>query len=441
MIDEAPPLDFGADPPPQSVGGDIIPFPRMRPSSKLAEAWTAAVAKANVANKSRHQFLKPLDVVGSLMERRNMPAMPWPAGWTEIGRRARTYVGDCVGVVGAIGGGKTSFAIGVGLTVSADGLPVLWCALELDPPQVITRKVGYMHGVHAMVVRDQWPRDRIDHTLAAVHDMWTFVDRYDEVEQQMAAIEDAILLAWLVYRLPPLVVIDHLGELVADARDERHAIMAIARRFRAMAVRTSSFIMLLVQSSVGNQSVLTGRTEPDAASDLIGIETGGKAIASACANTIGLAVYKADDTQQLDARALLSKCRHTGLEGQVGMRFSKPGGVWSELDYLPATPGQEKAAVEADKKEKNRTAPPRTPAQARADINAASAGDAAAGRRVKIGEALRRHGMLGMEMLQIRKIPGVGKGPAVPMALQELERAGSAERLPGNKWRWIARIE
>lgn len=433
-------IEFGA-PPDEAPTGGGLPFPRMRPNAKLAAAWSAELAKVNEKTRRSYKFPSPLDVVPALIEQRTMPAMPWPVAWVELSRRARTYPGDCVGVVGSIGGGKTSFAIQCAVAATGSGLPCLWANLELTQTAVTTRIAANMHGVHVSEVRERWPRDRIDHTLTAVTDLWRFVDRYDDIDAQMAAIEDAIALAWKIYRVPPVVFVDHLGELVGGERDEVQAVRALARRFEKLGERTLAYIMLLMQSSVSNQAVLTGRTDIDAASDAMNVATGGKAIASSVANLIGLAVFKADDTKCLDARALIIKARNTGEEGQVGMDFTKAGGVWREKGHLPPTPSKVRADHEKAAKDKHRVGPAPTPAQVRDDINASLAGDAAAMRRAKIYEALVRHGQLGMEFIEIRKILGAGRGALLHQALQELQHAGSAERITPTRWRAITRIE
>lgn len=432
---------FGAQPEPDpepEPSGNVIPFPRMRPNTKLAEVWSTELARLNDAGNTHHQFASPLDVVPHLMDLRAMPPMPWPADWPELGRRVRTYAGDLVGVVGAIGGGKTSFAIQCTRACMGAGHPALWANLELTKVEVVTRLVGNLVGSHAHVVRDHWDRPRIEHVLNSVSDMWRFVDRHPNPEEQLAAMEDAIRLAWKVYRVPPVLVVDHIGQLVIGQRDERHAVMQNAESLRAMAERNACFIIVLVQASVANQAVLTGRVEPESAADVLGIETGGKAIASAAANNISLSVFKADDAPRLNAHALVTKARHTGLEGKVGMRFNKPGGVWEQLDYLPATPSEIRVEVEKAKKDKHRSAPT-TPAQVSMDLNASLAGDAAATRRTKIYEALTSHGMIGMHINEIRKVKGAGRGALVHQALQELEHAGSAMRLPDNRWRVVVR--
>lgn len=417
-----------------------VPFPRMRPSAKLREMWAAALAKSNEAHKTKHRLHSPLDVVPSLIRKRQMPAMRWPAQWQAIARRCVTYVGECVAVTGPIGGGKTSFAAQCGIANAGHGHPVVWSALELDPEQVDLRLVANMHGVHMAAVREDWTEERIAHSLTALDDMWHYVDEYDDPEAQFDAIEQAILLAWEVYRVPPFVVVDHLGELVAEERDDRAALRRWARRFRRLALRTNSFIMLLNQVSKSNQAATTGKTDFESAADAMAIEMSSQAVASACSNSLVLTVFKADDAPELDSHVLVPKARNTGREGREGFLFRKAGGVWIERDYLPATPSQIKAAAESDKKDKHRTAQPRSSTQVRDDLNAAKAGDAAAMRRAKIAEALHRHGMLGIEIHELKKTFGVGRGALFAQALQELERAGSAERI-GSRVRMIARIE
>ncbi len=432
--------EFGAEPE-ESQPDNLIPFPRMRPSPRVQDMWSVAVAKLNETKKRRHVMPSPLDVVGSLIRKRTMPAMPWPAAWPGIARRCRTYVGECISVTAAIGAGKTSFAIQTGISVTGPGHPVLWSGLELDPEQLDLRIVANMNNVNMSTVREHWPEERIRHSLTSIADLWHFVDVYDDPEDSFTAMEEALTLAWEVYRVPPLLVVDHLGELVAEERDDRAALRKWAHRFRKLALRTNSWIMLLNQVSKGNQASLTGKVDHDSASDMMAVEMGSQAISSAVSSGIALNVFKQDDTRILDVHAMVSKARNTGLEGIEGMRFDKYGGLWSALDYIPATPNQTKAAIEADKKDaKHRTAPPRTPAQARMDINAAKAGDAAAMRRAKMLEAVTRHGMMGIEVHDLKKVFGVGRGALFQQSLQELERAGSLERI-NTRVRVIARIE
>lgn len=51
-----------------------------------------------------------------------------------------------------------------------------------------------------------------------------------------------------------------------------------------------------------------------------------------------------------------------------------------------------------------------------------------------------RASMLGIEINELRKVPGVGRGAMFHQSLTELERAGSVERV-GTRVRVIARME
>lgn len=424
MIDEVEP-----------EGGTVIPFPRLRPSAKLSERWYAEVRRLNEAKQKRYILPSPLDAVPALVKKRSMPAMAWPAEWPEFARRCRTYVGEAISITAAIGAGKTSFALQLCNASAAAGHPVIWVPLELDPEQLDLRICANMHGASMTAVREEWPEDAIRHTLTAVDDMWHFVDQYDDPEASYEATSDAIEIAWRVYGVPPIVAVDHLGELVAEDRDASAATRRWATKFRRLFLRSNSFGVLLNQVSKGNQGATTGKVDFDSATDAMGIEMASQAVASVCTNSIVLVVFKQDDSPELDGHALLPKCRNTGLEGRVGLRFRKAGGQWSELDYLPATPLQVKAVQEKESRDKHRASPPSSTAQARADLNAARAGDAAAMRRHYVLEAIRRHGALGMTSSQLRKIPGTGRGPLLNQAVQELAHAGAIERIGNDTWR------
>jgi KaiC/GvpD/RAD55 family RecA-like ATPase len=426
MTDDIPDLfdTVDAEPP-----GDDLPFPRMRPSQRVADAWTSAVKAHNEKNKRSAFLPSPLEVIPSLMYKRSLPAMPWPAQWVDIARRCEHYPGQCLSITAAIGAGKTSFAAQMMLAVSGNSYPVLWDPLELDGEEMDLRVIANMHGAQMGAVRKQWSEERIKHSLVSIGDMWHYVDQHDDPDQHFQATEDALRLAWEVYKVPPALVVDHLGELVAEERDDRAALRRWSKRYRQLAQRTNSWIILLNQVSKSNQGTLTGKVDHESATDTLAVEMGSQAVASAVYNAIVLNVFKADDTPELDSHVMIPKARNTGMEGRVGMRFRKAGGQWSELDYLPATPNAAKAAAEADKKDRSRAAAPRTTAQARADLNAANAGDAAAMRRHKIIETVNRHGMLGIEIAELRKVFGVGRGALFHQAVQELERAGSVEKV------------
>lgn len=431
--------DWGGGAPPDAPSGVVIPFPNMRPNQKLVEKWAEETAQQNEKLGAKDKFPSPLQCLDEIMRRRGLPLFSWPAAWPELGRRCRAYSGDVVIVTGPTGAGKTSFAIQVALSFTGNGIPVLWCALELDPTQITERIVANLHGVHTMVIKEQWTRERIAHSLAAIDDMWRFVDRIMDTEAQLAALRRAIALVWRIYRVKPLVVIDYLGKLSSMARDIRMATIQAAESVRALAVDEECFVLMLAQPSRAKNQALTGKVEHASAADTSGSAAESGEAENAAAIEINLEVFKADDTMTLDARWHVAKSRHVGHEGQVGSRFSKPGGVWSELDYVPAHPLQVKAAEEAEKKDKHRTTPARKPTEIRADLNAARAGDVEAAQRVALVDAIGRHGMLGMEHGELRKIRGAGRGPALQRQVQELERTGTIEKTPAGRWRLVSK--
>jgi KaiC/GvpD/RAD55 family RecA-like ATPase len=436
MLDED---DFGGVPAPRELPSNVIPFPAMRANAKLSEAWSAEVAVRNKKNQTRHELLSPLDVLPSLIRVRSLPPMPWPPAWPDLANRVRIYPGQCLGVVGAIGGGKTSLAIQICLAAAGCGVPILWAPLELSREELLTRIVANMFGVHMMVVRDQWPEQRIAHALAASADMWHFVDRYDDPAQQIQAIDDAAGIVEQIYRVKPLVVVDHMGQLVAEERDARTAMMRAGRKFEAMTMRREMYTILLAQGARSTQALLTGKVEVESASDALGAAAESSIMEAVCASCITLAVFKENDAESLDGQAHVGKARSTGREGTVGMRFSKPGGVWHELGHLPPTPAAVKAAEDAEKKDKNRTSPPRSQREIRAEINAGRAGDADAARRADLLAALRKAGSEGCEVGTLRLLPGTGRSASIHQALQELERANLAERMPTGRWRAVVR--
>lgn len=430
------PEDFAAAPAPDNV----IPFPAMRANAKLTEAWARERDSRNQKNNTKHRFSGPLDAVDEIMARRLLPSMSWPASWPELAKRARIIAGQCIGVVGPQGGGKTSFAIQVSLANTGDGIPVIWVALELDEVEITERILANMHGVHTMAVHDHWPRERIRHSAEAVHDMWKFVERSPDPERTLAALAEAIDMIRTVYRIAPLVVIDYLGKLASMAKDLRQATIQAAEQLRAAAVSEKCYVMILAQPSRSNNQVLTGKTDLDSATDAIAVAGESAEIEGACAVMLGLNVFKADDAPALDAHILVSKARNTGLEGRQGFRFSKPGGVWHELDYLPATPNAAKAELEKAKKDKHRSSVPTLP-EVTAELNAARAGDAEASRRVCLLNELRRYGMLGADLATMKMAKGIGRSSNAGRLAQDLENAGLVEKIAGPRWRVIARIE
>lgn len=438
MADGSDDWEFGSEPAPEP--DNVIPFPRMRPSTKLAEMWRTELDVRNKRLQTKYEFVGPSAVVADMIRQRGMPPMTWPSGWPGITRRCRTYPGDMVGVVGSQGGGKTSFALQVAIANVGNGIPVCWANLELPKPEVNCRIVGNMHGVHAMEVRDQWSPERITHATDAVHDMWHYVDRFRDTDRQLEAIRQCVAMCWEIYKMAPLLVVDHIGKLAAQARDMRIGTLQALGDLLDITTDQLCYTMVLSQGSRGNQATLTGKVEVEAAPDALGMAAEARQFEEDCSNVIALSLFKENDKMVLDGHAHIGKARWTGGEGTEGVSFSKRGGRWGELDHVPPTPGKVRLEEAKDKKDKSRVSP-RSAAQIRSDMNEALAGDAAASRRIAIMDALTRHGALGMLMSEIRKIPGAGKLAALHQALQELKTAGAAEPIPGNKWRAVMRTE
>lgn len=437
MIDAEPPdfLDGYEDTAPPRDRGAIIPFPRMRPNTKVAERWAAEAAKISPGKV----FVSPMSAGASVVQRRALPRMAMPSGMPNLARRVVTYAGDMIGLIGSQGGGKTSAALQIALANTAEGIPGLWAALELDPPQVVTRIAGNLHRVHAAYVRDHWHEKQLQHVMASLEDMFMFVERFADPERQIAEMALMVDIAWRIYQVPPVLVVDHIGKLTVG-REPRGATAWALEQLRALTVAKQCFTIVLSQGSRANQGKLTGRHEIESATDALDTAAEARQFEEDCANVLALSIFKVDTSidesvgGELDGHALIAKARNTGLEGREGMRFHKAGGWWEELPYVPATPVEIREQVERTKRDKTRLEPA-TPASARADLNTARADDAAGARRRYIREALARHGMLGMDVSEIRKIPGAGRGPLVMQSLQELERQGSIERTSANHWR------
>jgi len=422
--------EFGSDPAPDNV----IPFPGMRPNAKLSEAWNREVEDVNKKLKKRHDFLSPVDVVAQLIKMRGMPTQPWPAEWPALGDRCRTYVGECNSFVGAIGGGKTQFAVQLARAVAGAGLPILFANLELGREQLIARILGNMAGEHAYSVLDSWPEARIRHHIAAITDMWHFVPRYLDTDEQVEAVRDGIDMVWRVYRLPPLFVVDHMGQHITDAQNARLEMIRVGQKYERIALETKSWGMLLAQGTKTGQQLLTGAIEVENAAEAIGAAAEASVMQQVCSNVIVSQLYKEDDAAKLSGRALVAKSRWKGAEGQVGMEYSKPGGVWTELGYLPPTPSAVKAAEEAEKKDKHRTAPPRGKIEIRAELSASAADTEEAKHRAALLRAIRLRGEQGLEQHLMRNVAGV-RGAAIPKLLAELLTANAIEMLPGRRWR------
>lgn len=426
--------DFGGDPSPDNV----IPFPAMRPNAKLSDAWAKEVEATNRRKQKKYELVSPIQVVDSMMLIRTMPTMPWPQEWPEVGRRCRTYVGDCNAYVGAIGGGKTQRGVQLARAVAGSGLPILWANLELGREQVNARVLGNMNGTHAYEVLDSWSEQRIRHEISAVTDMWHFIDRFDEPEHQIEAIDDAIEICWKIYRLPPLFVVDHIGQLICESDNIRGEMLRYGKRFEKIALTRKCWGLLLAQGTKSGQHLLTGKADIDNAAEAIGAAAESSIMQQVCSNVIVSQLYKEDDAMVLQGRDLIAKARWTGLEGQVGTQYSKPGGVWSELNHLPPTPAETKAAEDAEKKDAHRSAPPRSRQELRAEISSSRADAEDAKRKANLLEAIRSRGLFGLEAHLIRDLKGCGRGGQIMSYLRELAEAGIVERA-GDRWRVVAK--
>lgn len=428
----------------EGFGGDgpepdnVIPFPApaMRANAKLTETWARAVEDLNKKKRARYSFPSPMDIVGAMMQIRKYPRLPWPSDWPQMERRCRTYVGDVLAFVGAIGAGKTQWAVQLARAVMGAGLPVLWANLELGGEQVVARILANMNGEHAMAVLDHWTEERIRLDVAAVTDLWHFVDRHDQVDVQVEAMRHALEVALKVYRTPVLLVVDHIGQLITDARDARLEMLRVGKMFERMALETKCWILILAQGTKSGQALLTGKVPVEVAADAIGAAAESQIMQQVAANVIVSQLYKEDDAAELEGRQLIAKARWTGEEGQVGARYNKRGGVWVELDHLPATP-QKVEAEEADQKKNlaHRTEPVQDRRAIRRSLGASAASDASAKRRAVLLAVIRDAGMFGLEEHKLRAVPGIGRGLALAQDLQELERAEQIARMPDRRWR------
>lgn len=424
--DEAPPAN-------------VIPFPAVRANAKLAEMWVKETAEQNAKLSQKDKFKSPLQCLDEIMRRRGLPVFCWPAEWPQLAERCRCYPGDVVIVTGPTGAGKTSFAIQVGLSFTGAGIPVLWCALELDATQITERLVANMHGVHTMAIKEHWSRERIAHSLAIVDDMWRFVERNMDPVAQLAAVRRAIALVFRIYRVKPVVIVDYLGKLSSMADNIRQATIQAAESIRALAVEEECFVLLLAQPSRAKNQALTGKVEHDSATDTSGSAAESGEAENAAAIEINLEVFKVDDAAELDARWNVAKSRHVGREGKVGALFTKAGGKWSELDYVPVHPMAVKAEVEKQKKDKNRTENPQDAAEVRKDLNLTQEAEAARARKLALLDAISKAAGGGIREQAMRSIRAAGRLPQIRKSLAELEAGGAILLSPDGAWRLAPR--
>lgn len=416
-------IDFGP-PPPAGLSREL------RADDRPAKRWAHLRERLG----GRLAWLSPIDAVPELVRVRALPSMPWPLEWGEIARRCRSYPGDMIGLVGGEGSGKTQFAIQMARAfIAAERGAVCWANLELLPTDVDLRIVANLTKRHVVEIREGWPERQIVSALATVNDRWVYVDRAATVDGQLANIDETIKAAIEIYGAPPLVVVDYLQilGLLADAREQRGAMAQAIEALRRMAERHRCWILAISQTSRGNAPALRGQVEHESAADVSGAGAETAQLERAAAVQIVLNVFKGDDTPILDVHVNVSKARHTGAEGRTGARYHKAGGVWEELDHLPATPVEIKAEVKKRKRRKpaedgTPKAEP-TPTAARADINAERAEEAASARRAAVIAALRAAGAEGMGGRDLRRVRGSGSPTRLQATLRELEAAGRVQ--------------
>lgn len=412
----------------------VIPFPRMRPEPSIVELWQAERERANQKLGKAFRFRSPLDALDDLLRKRELPPMPFPPEWAELAKRCALFPGEVMAISGPSGGGKTSFAIQIARSCVGAMVPVLWLPLELDDPEVNLRICANMMGSHTLRIREEWTREQFTHALTAVTNRWRFVDRVRDPEAQVEVIRTAVQICKRIYRRPPALFIDYIGKMARGAKDPRLGLADRIEEIRALAVEEECYAVLLSQTSRGNNAVLTGKVDLDSAADAIGVSAETGELEHACAVTIALNVFKADDAEKLGAHVLVSKARGTGREGREGFFFHKPGGVWEAIDHLPPTPGEVTAEV---KKQNKRKDAPQTDAKAtREDLNWRKQAESSSSRKESLLEALRRAGLFGLGGREFRKVKGAGNPKRLKATLEELVRDGNVEKV-GNKWRII----
>ncbi len=397
---------------------------------RVSARWTSALERANKGRGAPLRLPSPIDELPETLKVRTLPAMPWPATWGEMARRCLTLPGDMLAVVGGTGSGKTQWGIQLarGFVASGRGC-VLWAPLELTTAQLNLRIVASLAAQHVMDIRE-WPEQQLTNALATVTDRWRYVDLVRSgPEAQIAAMDIAVEMATQIYGAPPMLVIDYVQKLTRGAQDKRAALSDACETLREMTARRGCYTVALSQTSRANAPLLAGRMDIANATDAVGSGAESSELENASANTLVMNVFKADDAPSLDAHWLLSKLRHVPYEGKIGARYHKAGGVWEELDHLPATPLE----VEAEVKKSKRANGSASPHEARTSINASRADAAASKRREAIVAALRRAGGEGMGTRELRKVKGSGSAGRLRETMEELERGGRV-RLSMGRW-------
>lgn len=410
----------------------------LRADDRVTARWQGEREKAAKASRSAPGWRSPIDAMPAIVAARAMPRMPWPTDWSEFERRVYVYPGDLVGVVGGPGSGKTQWGVQLGRAFAAAGRGcVLWDPLELSEADICLRIAANLTRRHVAEIRDSWPEQQIASALATVSDRWRFVDLSPTLAGHVAGLEVEIEAAKRIYQAPPLAIVDYAQCLahLSDVREVRGATAQALEELRKLALRTQCYLVVLSQTSRSNTPALAGRVKFESASEAIGTAAESSEFERACASTIQLSVFKADDVSELDAHILVSKARHTGREGIFGARYHKAGGHWEELDHLPVTPLEVTAETKKAKRRKKGAdgedpSPPRT----RTEMNAEKAEEAASARRAAVIAALRA-APEGLIARALRKVRGAGSPRRLQQTLDELQAAGRV-RCDDRVWRF-----
>jgi hypothetical protein len=413
-------------------GGNMIPFARQKQNPAIVERWARELELDNKRTSKSHRFISPLDAFAEMKRKAKLPALPMP--WPDFQRRCTLYPGELIGICGPTGGGKTSFAIEMARH-ALPTVPMLWLPLELDPPQVNTRLIANIRRIQMYNVRE-WLDAEIERELLQLSDRWRFVDKVRGIEAQVEALRAAIRIARKVYGVPPMFVIDYIGKLARGAsRDARAELADAIEILRQLAIDEECYGALLSQTSRGNNGMLTGRVEMDAAADAIGVSAETGELEHAVAVNVALNVFKLDDAEVLDAHVLVTKARNTGLEGRIGFTFQKAGGSWQELNYLPASPGEVTKEVAARKRDKSRVEPAE-PKSTRAELNASKENQARYQRAAILEREFLKVGFRGLHYEQVRRII---TGREWSDAIAILVGRGAIEVIDASRWRITAR--
>lgn len=426
-------VEFGERRAPEALARDL------RPDERAADRWARVRDKVNGGRVAPLKFASPADAIADTMAARTAPRLAWPAEWGDLARRCRSHPGDLLVVVGGPGSGKTQFGVQLGRSVvAAERGAVLWSPLELTPADLNLRIAANLSRRHVTEIRDHWPEQQLRAAVATVTDRWIYVDRATSMLEQLELYRIFIDAASQIYQAPPVLVVDYFQilALMANGHEERGAAARATEALRMLAEESRSWIVAISQPSRANTPALAGKVEIESATDLIGVGAESAQLERAAAVQIVLNVFKADDATELDTQWNVPKARHSGFEGRTGARYHKEGGVWVELDHLPATPLEVKAEVKKRKKRKNGDDGEATPRAAREELNLGRADQAASARRAALVEALRNAGAHGLGGRDVRKVKGSGSAHRAHATLVELATAGRVQQ-DGGRWYFV----